>query len=317
MKNERVRIIAAFAAACLLLSPVNARGTGPEKPISEANAENFGKLLTDMINAYETPSETDSRTIAADLKAIRRVSGEEYVLAKSIADHWQSVYLDSDYPLYLYHGTKTAEELENSGIPQGSAHAIVVLGYELLDGEMQPELMARCDAAAAAARSYPKAILICSGGATGNNNPDGHTEAELMKAYLVEKCGIKSSRIFTDESAMNTIDNALNTMKILHIVGVHTMTIVTSAYHQRRGQTLYNAAAAMYRQQYGYSVEITANYNCDVEPTVPYISMDHRLAARQLAEILGLPGEVIDSLPFIRRPAQPRESEEEDASSAA
>ena len=316
MKKAR-KWIAAVCAAVLILCPGTAWGAEPEKPVSEANAANFGRLLTDLVKASEDPSGADERTVTADLKAIWRVSRRDHALAKAIADQWRRVYLDPDYRLMIYHGTKRAEELEDSGIPQGSFHAIVVLGYELLDGEMQPELTARCDAAAAAARSFPQAVLVCSGGATGENNPEGHTEAGLMKEYLVKKCGIKPSRIFTDERAMNTVDNAFNTLEILQIIGIRTMTIVTSAYHQRRGQALYNAVAALYRQQYGYSVEIVGNYNCDVEPTVPYISMEHRLTARQLAGILQLPEEVVDSLPSMRPPARPGESGEEESLPAA
>ena len=96
---------------------------------------------------------------------------------------------------------------------------------------------------------------ICSGGATGPNNPDGHTEAGLMKEYLVRACGIDTSRIFTDESAMTTLENAENTFEILRAKGIRTITIVTSDYHQKWGQVLYNALAAVYAQRYGYSVE--------------------------------------------------------------
>ena len=316
MKKNTRRIAALCLAAALFLCPAAARGAEAEKPVSDANAENFGRLLTDLVNAYEDPSETDARTVTGDLKAIWRVSRRDHALAKAIADNWQQVYLDPDYRLYLHGGGRLADELEGAGIPEGSAHAIVVLGYELLDGKMRPELEARCDAAAAAARSYPRAVLVCSGGATGENNPDNHTEAGLMKEYLVKKCGIAASRIYTDERAMSTVDNALNTLEILRENGIHTMTIVTSAYHQRRGQALYNAVAALYRQQHDYSVEIVANYNCDVEPTVPYLAMDHRLAAMQLAGILELPEEVVKSLPSMRGPSKPPESGEEVAPAA-
>ena len=44
--------------------------------------------------------------------------------------------------------------------------------------------------AAIAARVFPDSILVCSGGATGDNNPERHTEAGLMKQYLAGTCGI-------------------------------------------------------------------------------------------------------------------------------
>ena len=67
--------------------------------------------------------------------------------------------------------------------------------YLLPDGEMTEELVGRCKAAAAAAKAFPDSIIVCTGGATGANNPDGHTEAGLMKEYLVKRCGISRKRI--------------------------------------------------------------------------------------------------------------------------
>lgn len=45
-------------------------------------------------------------------------------------------------------------EITDSGIPDTSSHAFIVLGYELKDGEMTDELKGRCKAAAAAAKMY-------------------------------------------------------------------------------------------------------------------------------------------------------------------
>ena len=168
-------------------------------------------------------------------------------------------------------------------------HAFVVLGYELKDGQMQPELKGRCDAAAAAARSYPSTILVCSGGATGDNNPKLRTEAGVMKAYLVETCGIDASRIHIDENARTTLQNARNTLDMLQAQGIETMTLVTSTYHQRWGQVIYNAVAALYRQVYGYTVEIVGNYCYETEPAHESYRNDDRIAISQVAQLLGVP----------------------------
>ena len=71
-------------------------------PVSEANAENFGILLSDLVRAYETPSGEDAQRIEADLAAIRAVSENEYEIAKVISDHWQTVYMDPEYRLFIY-----------------------------------------------------------------------------------------------------------------------------------------------------------------------------------------------------------------------
>jgi hypothetical protein len=292
------RVIVVLLAVCLLaaLTALALRLSQKEgPPVSQANARNAAALLTDLVTAAESPSEGDAARIAADLDAVRSVSRSDYRLLKAIADHWQQVYLDPAHELCLYRGDGTAPELMDAGIPDGPTHAIVVLGFELMDGEMQQELVGRCEAAAAAARALPNAIMVCSGGATGPNNPDGHTEAGLMKAYLTEKCGIDPARIYIDEAAMTTQENAVNTFRILQENGVKTMTIVTSAYHQRWGQALYNAVGALYRQRMGCDVEIVGNYCCDVE-NAAYQNGD-QIAAMQISGILQLPGGGTQGMP--------------------
>ena len=166
-----------------------------------------------------------------------------------------------------------------------------------MDGEMQDELKGRCEAAAALARRYPEAIMVCSGGATGPNNPDDHTEAGLMKEYLSGVCAIDPGRIYIDEKAMTTQENAVNTFKILQKNNIGTMTIVTSSYHQRWGEAVYNAVAELYRQKNGYSVDIVSNYCFDTEPSVELYKKDVEIAAFQIAGILELSDEARALLP--------------------
>ena len=204
-----------------------------EYRISDGNRINFGHLLSDLLDAYENNTPSEDEKLIFDLEIIKAVSPRDYAVAKSITEHWAKVYLDHDYKLIMYSGEGTAQELNESGIPDSSAHAFVVLGYELRDGEMTEELKGRCNAAAAAAKEFPNTILVCSGGATGANNPEHHTEAGMMKDYLSNQCGISPERIFTDERAITTADNAVNTLAILKNQAVNSMTIVTSSYHQR------------------------------------------------------------------------------------
>ena len=249
----------------------------------------LGQLLEDLLTAYEQPGAEDAECIEADLAAIQAVSAADYPVAKAIADHWRQVYLDPAYALCCHGEGDLAPELSDAGIPDAPTHAFVVLGYELQNGEMTDELKGRCEAAAAAARSFPKTILVCSGGPTGPNNPDRHTEAGLMKQYLVEVCGIDEGRIFTDERALTTAENAVNTFAILKAQGVESMTIVTSSYHQRWGQALYNALAAIYEQQQGYHARLIGNYCFDTQPSVEVFLKDDWFAIYQLGEILKLP----------------------------
>ena len=110
-----------------------------------------------------------------------------------------------------------------------------------------------------------------------------------MRDYLTEVCGLDSGRIFIDERAMSTLENAVNTFRILREQGAHTMTIVTSSYHQRWSEAVYNAQAAVVRQESGYSVTLTQGFSYDTEPGVEAYRHGARIAAMQIAGILGIP----------------------------
>ena len=268
--KKTVSLFALFAAFLLCFA---CRGA-----LSEAGGTasvTMDTLLSDLVDLYENGG--DPARIDADLEAL----GDE--VADAIAAHWKKVYLDPAYKLYMY-GTDDPKALPITGV-----HAFIVLGYELRNGEMTDELTGRCDAAAAAAKAFPDSILICTGGATGANNPERHTEAGMMKAYLTRHCGIAPERIFTDERAMTTAENAINTFRILREQGIGTMTIVTSDYHQRWGQVLYNALAARYRRAFGYSVEIIGNFCYNASPSGSLSRSEHRIAVQQLGGILSAP----------------------------
>lgn len=287
----RKMIITVLIMALLL----GAAALGEEYRIAEGNDMNFGALLIDLLHAYEKPSEGDAQTIDAALAKIGEVSEADYALASAIADQWRKVYLDPNYALRVYRGGERAGELEQSSLADSATHAFVVLGYELKNGEMADELKGRCAAAAAAARSYPGAILVCSGGATGKNNPEQHTEAGMMRDYLANQCGIDAARIHIDENAMNTVQNAVNTFAILRDQGIESFTLVTSTYHQRWAQVIYRTMAEVCRQEWGYTAEIVENYCYDIEPSERY-RQDDIMAARQLTSILNLSDEVIEAM---------------------
>ena len=281
-----IKKIIALAVALALMTGV---ALAAAWEVDQANESNFLDLLYALMYAYETPSSGDAEAIEAAVAAIEAVNAPDGAIARSIADHWKKVYLDPSYALHMYDGGKSAGGLLNTAIPDSPTHAFVVLGYELKDGEMTPELMGRCDAAGAAASAFPHALLVCSGGATGKNNPKNHTEAGLMKAYLAENWAVDPERIHIDERAMTTLENAVNTLDILREQGVQTITIITSGYHQRWGQVLYNAMSAIFQQTYGYSVQILENYCFDIEPSDKRYLQGDRIALNQLAKMLDLP----------------------------
>lgn len=263
--------------------------------ISDENELNFGRLLINLMRAKEAPTPDDEANVMAVVDAIGAMNEGDRAVAEAIATHWLRVYADPSYPMHIHDGGERAAALEGSDIPDSPAHAFVVLGFKLKNGEMTDELQQRCEAAAAAARSFPNAILLCSGGATGSNNPKNHTEAGLMKAYLTEKCGIDGARIFIDEDARSTVENAENTFAMMRERGVTSYTIVTSAYHQRWGQAVYNCMNAFYRQTYGYEAALLENYSCNITESADYPN-DARWALYQLAVMLDLPDNVMEAI---------------------
>ena len=270
-----IRTLTALSLAAVLLAVSPAT-------LGEAGSVSYATLLADMAEA--ALNETGAAQIDADAAALADET------AQSIADHWKKVWLDPDYKLYLYETDSPAQ------LPVKGKHAFVVLGYELQNGEMTGELMGRCNAASRAAWTFPDSIIVCSGGATGENNPEKHTEAGLMKKYLTEVSGIDPWRILTDERAMTTEENAVNTLAILQEQGVETITIITSDYHQRRGQTLYNALASLYRQEHGYSPEIVGNFCYNTGSEKGKREQEMMIAIYQLASILELPEDQMELL---------------------
>ncbi len=268
----------------LLAVLVLLQGAVRAEDFSYPSGVTFASFLYDLVDIYENGG--DPRRIDADAEEL----GDD--LAHAVAAHWKRVYLDGDYRLLMYGDDDPAE------IPVTGPHAIVILGYELKNGNMQPELMGRCDAAAAMAAAFPDSVLVCSGGATGKNNPRGNTEAGRMRNYLRDKCGVDPGRIYTDTRARDTVSNALNTLEILEKLGISSMTLVTSSYHQRWGQVIYNAAAVLYAMDHGWSVEIVGNFCYDIEPSVPAYYWDARIAVRQLGSMVGLPDSEMEKLPL-------------------
>ena len=214
-------------------------------------------------------------------------------LARAITDHWYSVFLNTDgtYTEHVFQWDRSvprpvASELADTPLRDCPSHAFIVLGYQLEDGEMTEELKGRCEAAAAAARAFPDSLLVCTGGATGGNNPEHHTEAGRMKEYLVTVCGLDADRILTDDLAMTTIDNAVNAISMLRARGIHAMTVVTSDYHEKWGQVLCNAEAALNHLRYGYDIRLVSNYCYQTGPQLR--SGSARSAISQLTSLLHL-----------------------------
>ena len=253
---------------------------------AEGNNARFLELIDLLDASVENGGKPDMDAAEAVLEAIRQENADDYDIARAILDHWNATVADRNWRMFAYRGEDKAYALERSGLDFSGKHAFVVLGFQLEDGEMQEELIGRCDAAAAAARSFPDSILITTGGATGPNNPNMHTEAEMMRNYLMKTHMVSPYRIFTETEAMTTLENAVNTFRFLQEQGIETFTIITSNYHQRWSQILFNAMAAIYEKETGYKVRIVGNFNYLARPNVT-ATTSVRIALSQLGTLFG------------------------------
>ncbi|MEK2125710.1 YdcF family protein [Vibrio parahaemolyticus] len=123
-------------------------------------------------------------------------------------------------------------KLDNKG-------AIVTLGYALNpDGSMHQILVERLETTLAMAKANPDAIIILTGGVPKNHK----TEGKLMADWLIEK-GVSKDRIIEENYATSTVGNALLSSYALARHNIKHATIISSASHVRRGQTLFEIAS--------------------------------------------------------------------------
>lgn len=278
MKSVK-RITALIIALILMFTAAQA-----EWKAAHGNNRRFLQLLDLLAASVNGDGELDEAAVEAKTAEIRESSEDDYDVAGAIVDNWKEMVLNPEYRLFVYRNNKQAFELEQSGLDFSGKHAFIVLGYKLENGEIGEEAMGRCDAAGAAAVSFPDSILITTGGVTGNNNLKRHTEAGQMKEYLEEYWHIDSGRIFTEKKAKTTLENALNTFRILEENQIETFTIVTSNYHLFWAQVLFNAQAAIYEKETGYSVRMVGNYVYMAEPQTSPVSFA-RTGLSQLAAL--------------------------------
>jgi hypothetical protein len=116
-------------------------------------------------------------------------------------------------------------------MPKDKRHAIVILGAGLeTNGNMKVKLTGRLEQGLKLARMYRKAPIIVTGG----NQKGGVTEAYVMAQWFIHK-GIFKKRLFLEDQAKDTMENALFSAPILKKLGITHVTLVTSPSHIHRG----------------------------------------------------------------------------------
>lgn len=111
---------------------------------------------------------------------------------------------------------------------------MVVLGNQVVDGKPSNTLKERLDKAYEIADKFKGMKIIV----TGFKGPlDSHTQASVMKKYLVEK-GVDQKRIIEEKYASNTVEN-LNKSKVIgKSLNKNKFLVVTSDFHLRRAMMI-------------------------------------------------------------------------------
>lgn len=118
-------------------------------------------------------------------------------------------------------------------------NAIVTLGYALNpDGTMNKILIDRLNKTLEVAKQLPEAMIIVTGGV-----PKAHqTEGKLMADWLI-KNGIPAERIYQDNYARTTVENALFSRYALTKHRIKTAVIISSGSHVRRADAIFTLAS--------------------------------------------------------------------------
>jgi uncharacterized SAM-binding protein YcdF (DUF218 family) len=183
------------------------------------------KLEGNLINNY---TQGNDSVVDEILESIKELDESIYERDLEIINYWH--YIDDEM--------KLNEDVAPYYLPKTADHAFVLLGFGLNDdGSLKPEAIGRCEVAYKSALRYPKSKLYITGGGTAKNNSTA-TEAGQMREYILKK-GLDAKRIIIEVSAMTTVQNARNTVKLLYQNHVKSITIITSDYHIRRSNILF------------------------------------------------------------------------------
>ncbi|MFA6435475.1 MAG: YdcF family protein [Elusimicrobiales bacterium] len=135
-------------------------------------------------------------------------------------------------------GDLALSRLEYAYLPPAElkADAVVLLSGGILEGApepfgmpgLSPLSLERASAAAGIYRRYKLPIIVTGGAAVS-----GGSEAAAIKKYLVDT-GVPQEKIFTEERARDSWENAVFSKTIFDAKGYKKAAIVTSAFHMRR-----------------------------------------------------------------------------------
>ena len=158
------RRIIGWILACALLLAACAAGAEEAR---EAGARNLVERIT---VTYASKGVRDEEALAA-LSALDPGLGEKWT---RVMDLWAAPVTVND-------------ALPDGLLPDDDSLCLVALGFQLNpDGTMRDELVERLKVLLTAAKQYPRALIVCTGGGTAANAPAA-TEAGRMAEWLLQR----------------------------------------------------------------------------------------------------------------------------------
>ena len=244
-----------FIFTLLILFCISQPGLAKEKTESQI-------LIERLVISYAAYGERDDLAMEA-LEAVDPLAAVQWT---RIMDIWESpISVNACLP-------------EN--LPRDNTLCLVALGFQLNpDGSMREELAERLKVLLEASRTYPQAVIVCTGGGTAVENPEA-TEADKMAEWLLAH-GVAPSRIFVEGKSLTTAQNAIYTFDILaeHCPQVNQIAIISSDYHIATGTLLFSAEAVLRNSH--ISVSTNAAWHA------PYGSLSVMFQAGALLELSG------------------------------
>lgn len=212
--------------------------------ISAANAQIYNKNVDRAIELFEqalavAPDDVDLHSYLAVWQRFKgnEASASEHMQALAKLNQGREADLKKIFA--AVDRILTTPLKDKADKPKSGNNAIVTLGYALNpDGSMHDILVQRLETTLAMAKSDPKAVIILTGGVPKNHK----TEGKLMADWLLAK-GVSADRIIEENYATSTVDNALFSSYALARHNIEHATIISSASHVRRGQTLFEIAS--------------------------------------------------------------------------
>ena len=194
------------------------------------DAADASSIIRELITYYCHHQDNARTDIERLLQELETLDSEQAAHWRAIMAYWH--YACTELPL--------SSDVLPEGLPQDDSLCIVVFGFALnYNGTPKEELEGRLVTALAAAESYPKAYILCTGGGTAPGNPNV-TEAGQMAAWLKAR-GVDPERIITESRSYSTEQNAQFCLEILQkdYPQIRSLALVSSDYHLRRCHLLF------------------------------------------------------------------------------